>query len=434
MEGLSTTKTKRFKVKHPKRKLYRASEPLLSVFMWGINHSVNELSHISIPVMLMPDDFRAFSKIKVDNHAFNKENLPSHFKVKEYCPLVFRNLRERFDIDDMSFLKSLTNKAPKPMDSPGKSGAKFYLSHDQLYIIKTLTSEEVEQMHSLLVQYHPFIVERHGKTLLPQYLGMYRLTVDNVETYMVVMRNIFSNHLRIHKKYDLKGSTVDREASQKEREKNAPTFKDNDFLNDGVKICIGEEAKTKLIETLAADVDFLTKLHIMDYSLLLGVHNVDMAEEEGQLEASDEDDLDDDYDSGGSGVALTPPDSPAPIDNRNSGNNAAAAALAAAMAAGAGGDSAAAASGGKLAAVASQQSGRIDPEKDIYAIPSRASSQKREIYFLALVDILTHYGMKKQAAKVAKTVKYGSGVDGISTVEPDQYATRFLDFISKAIE
>jgi len=32
--------------------------------------------------MLMPDDFRAYSKIKIDNQAFNKENLPSHFKVK----------------------------------------------------------------------------------------------------------------------------------------------------------------------------------------------------------------------------------------------------------------------------------------------------------------------------------------------------------------
>jgi hypothetical protein len=79
--GLSITKTKHIKVKHPKRKLYRASEPLLSVFMWGINHTVRELAYISIPVMLMPDDFRAFTKIKVDNHAFNKENLPSHFKV-----------------------------------------------------------------------------------------------------------------------------------------------------------------------------------------------------------------------------------------------------------------------------------------------------------------------------------------------------------------
>jgi hypothetical protein len=40
---------------------------------------------------------------------------------------------------------------------------------------------------------------------------LYRLTVENIETYMVVMRNIFSSHMRIHKKYDLKGSTIDRE-------------------------------------------------------------------------------------------------------------------------------------------------------------------------------------------------------------------------------
>ena len=112
-----------------------------------------------------------------------------------------------------------------------------------------------------------------GKTLLPQYLGMYRLTVDNVEHYLVVMRNVFSNHLKIHTKYDLKGSTVDREASQKERAKDSPTFKDQDFLNDGVKIHIGEEAKARLMETLTADVTFLTKLHLMDYSLLLGKRN-----------------------------------------------------------------------------------------------------------------------------------------------------------------
>lgn len=33
-----------------------------------------------------------------------RESMPSHFKVKEYCPLVFRNLRERFSIDDMDFM------------------------------------------------------------------------------------------------------------------------------------------------------------------------------------------------------------------------------------------------------------------------------------------------------------------------------------------
>ena len=93
----SSIKTKHIKVKHPKRKLYRASEPLLSVFMWGINHTVRELSHISIPVMLMPDDFRAFTKIKVDNFAFNKENLPSHFKVrKNKCFLVIYDCKIQY--------------------------------------------------------------------------------------------------------------------------------------------------------------------------------------------------------------------------------------------------------------------------------------------------------------------------------------------------
>ena len=84
-------KKKRIRVKHQKVKLFRANEPILSVFMWGINHTVRryinpyrllscnefvlqikELVHINIPVMLMPNDFKAYTKVKVDNHLFNK--------------------------------------------------------------------------------------------------------------------------------------------------------------------------------------------------------------------------------------------------------------------------------------------------------------------------------------------------------------------------
>lgn len=111
-----------------------------------------------------------------------------------------------------------------------------------------------------------YIVERHGKTLLPQYLGMYRLTVDGVEHYVVAIRNVFSNHLTTHKKFDLKGSTVDREASDKEKEKDLPTYKDNDFVKEGMKIYIGEEAKAKLIETLTADVD--VSIYISELTLI----------------------------------------------------------------------------------------------------------------------------------------------------------------------
>lgn len=57
---------------------------------------------------------------------------------------------------------------------------------------------------SLTLGWPQFIVECHGNTLLPQFLGMYRLTVDGVETYMVVTRNVFSHRLTVHRKYDLK--------------------------------------------------------------------------------------------------------------------------------------------------------------------------------------------------------------------------------------
>lgn len=409
MESQFKSKTKPFKFKHPKRKLFRAREPLLSVFMWGVNHSVRELQHIHAPVMLMPDDFRSFSKIKIDNYAFNKENLPSHFKVKEYCPLVFRNLRERFGICDEDFLNSLISKCPKERESH-KSGVKCYTSHDGIYVIYTLTTDQVEEMHCYLKHYHPYIVERHGKTLLPQYLAMYRLTVDNIETYMVVIRNVFSSHLRVHKKYNLKGSTIDREASEKERGKKCPTLKDNDFLNEEIKISIGETAKEKLLETLAADVQFLTRLNIMDYSLLIGIHDLnDVGDDEEDVHEGEHED--EEYDSAGSGgaSALTPPDSPdSPRSNHQRHI---------------------------LRRANSTVKGIIDSERDIYAIPSRDSNNEAScVYFLSIVDVLTYYGIKKVAAKAAKTMKYGSEVDGISTMEPEQYAKRFLAFVAEAIE
>lgn len=97
----------------------------------------------------------------------------------------------------------------------------------------------------------------------------------------------------------------------------------------------------------------------------------------------------------------------------------------------------------------------IIPELDIYAIPSKegnifrinieilklniwilfiSGAPTKEIYFLAIIDVLTHYGVRKQAAKAAKTVKYGANVDGISTCDPEQYGKRFIEFMSKAIE
>ncbi|KAI5617104.1 phosphatidylinositol 5-phosphate 4-kinase type-2 alpha, partial [Silurus asotus] len=424
----SKTKTKKKHFVAQKVKLFRASDPLLSVLMWGVNHSINELSHVQIPIMLMPDDFKAYSKIKVDNHLFNKENMPSHFKFKEYCPLVFRNLRERFSIDDQDFQNSLTRSAPLVSEAQGRSGARFHTSYDKRYVIKTISSEDVAEMHNILKKYHQFIVECHGTTLLPQFLGMYRITVDGDETYMIVTRNVFSHRLSVYKKYDLKGSTVAREASDKEKEnwslhkvgfytiivfitvlltvrvclhseffiyfkaKELPTYKDNDFINDGQKIYIDEENKKIFLEKLRKDVEFLAQLKLMDYSLLVGIHDVERAEQE---DVESEDNEGDDEGESDGGIVGTPPDSPS----------------------------------NTLDSTKPLSPGDFDPTIDVYAIKSHENSPRKEVYFMAVIDILQHYDAKKKAAHAAKTVKHGAGAE-ISTVNPEQYSKRFYDFIT----
>lgn len=67
----------------------------------------------------------------------------------------------------------------------------------------------------------------------------------------------------------MKGSTVDREASDKELEKQLPTLKDNDFIKSGVKIIIGCSAKDKLIETLNADVNVSLVAHFFSPDFIL---------------------------------------------------------------------------------------------------------------------------------------------------------------------
>ncbi|XP_041478365.1 phosphatidylinositol 5-phosphate 4-kinase type-2 beta-like [Lytechinus variegatus] len=396
-------KTKHIKAVSQKVKLFRASEPLLSVLMWGINHSISELSHVSIPVMLMPDDFKANGKIKIDNHLFNKENLPSHFKFKEYCPQVFRNLRNLFSITDHEYQNSFVCSAPVYDDSAGKSGAKFLRSSDGKFVVKTISKEEVELMHNILPPYHQYIVEKHGETLLPQYLGMYRLTVDGAETYMVIMRSIFGHTLPIHRKYDLKGSLIDRQASDKEKAKDLPTYKDIDFLSGNSRIIVGQQTKDQILTKLKSDTDFLSELKIMDYSLLVGIHDMDKYKQDREEEetASQENGdavIEEEGEDSGSGECLTPPDSP----------------------------------------VISPRTRHVmieeyDPSTDVYAVKGFEICPRKLIYFMALIDILTHWGAKKKAAQAAKTVKHGAGAE-ISSVKPEQYAKRFLDFISKVME
>ncbi|KAL9657988.1 hypothetical protein ABK040_016638 [Willaertia magna] len=55
-----------------------------------------------------------------------------------------------------------------------------------------------------------------------------------------------------------------------------------------------------------------------------------------------------------------------------------------------------------------------------------------EIYFIGVIDILIEYGLRKRGENLIKTIYFGDE-NGISVVEPTQYARRFLNFINSIV-
>ena len=71
------------------------------------------------------------------------------------------------------------------------------------------------------------------------------------------------------------------QANKQERKKGSPTFKDLDFMEllpEG--LLLEAETYNALISTLRRDCRVLESFRIMDYSLLIGIHNLDLAAKE----------------------------------------------------------------------------------------------------------------------------------------------------------
>lgn len=90
------------------------------------------------------------------------------------------------------------------------------------------------------------------------------------------MNNLFPPHKDIHETYDLKGSTVGRLYPEEVaiQKQNKVTLKDLNWINRGKRLELGPEKRALLTEQLKRDAEFLKKVYVMDYSLLVGVHNM----------------------------------------------------------------------------------------------------------------------------------------------------------------
>ncbi|CAG8794477.1 7161_t:CDS:2, partial [Racocetra fulgida] len=111
-------------------------------------------------------------------------------------------------------------------------------------------------------------------TLLSRFYGLHRVKLPRgPKIHFVVMNNIFPPHRDIHEIYDLKGSTVGRETKVTNNHNPRTVLKDLNWINSEQHLELGPAKRTFFVEQLEKDVNLLQKLNIMDYSLLVGLHD-----------------------------------------------------------------------------------------------------------------------------------------------------------------
>ncbi|KAM9845321.1 phosphatidylinositol 4-phosphate 5-kinase type-1 gamma-like [Aulostomus maculatus] len=263
------------------------SSALKEAIQLGIGYTVGNLSSKPERDVLM-QDFYVVESIFFPSEGSNLT--PAHhfpdFRFKTYAPVAFRYFRELFGIRPDDYLYSLCNEPLIELTNPGASGSIFYVTRDDEFIIKTVQHKEAEFLQKLLPGYY-MNLNQNPRTLLPKFFGLYCVQCGGKNIRVVVMNNILPRSVRMHLKFDLKGSTYKRRASKKEREKSRPTFKDLDFLSDVPEgLTLDQDTYSALVKTLQRDCLVLESFKIMDYSLLLGVHNKTQAKREQQFQAS----------------------------------------------------------------------------------------------------------------------------------------------------
>ncbi|XP_068191834.1 phosphatidylinositol-4-phosphate 5-kinase, type I, beta a [Antennarius striatus] len=241
----------------------------------GIGYAVGNLSSKPDRDVLM-QDFSVVETVFLPSEGSNLT--PAHhfpdFRLKTYAPLAFRYFRELFGIKPDDYLYSMCNEPLIELSNPGASSSWFYLTSDDEFIIKTVQHKEAEFLQKLLPGYY-MNLNQNPRTLLPKFYGLYCIQCGGVTLRVVVMNNVLPRAIKMHYKYDLKGSSYKRHASRKERTKSSPTFKDLDFQEMHEGLHFNPDTYNALMKTLQRDCRVLESFKIMDYSLLLGIHVLD---------------------------------------------------------------------------------------------------------------------------------------------------------------
>ncbi|KAF0723323.1 hypothetical protein AaE_009885, partial [Aphanomyces astaci] len=90
----------------------------------------------------------------------------------------------------------------------------MFFSEDQQLIVKSMSEGEASFLQSIASDYAAFLIT-HPESLLTRFFGCHSVHLYGTTFYFVVMSNLFSDHTKIiHRRYDIKGSWVNRSAKQ----------------------------------------------------------------------------------------------------------------------------------------------------------------------------------------------------------------------------
>ncbi|KAI0509554.1 hypothetical protein F5B22DRAFT_616755 [Xylaria bambusicola] len=394
----------------------------------GIRVSVSR-TNAKLDRPLTDEDFEAKQKSTFD--IAGNELVPSakyDFKFKDYAPWVFRHLRALFRLDPADYLMSLTGKyILSELGSPGKSGSFFYFSRDYKYIIKTIHHGEHKFLRKILKDYYNHVID-NPNTLLSQFYGLHRVKMPyGKKIHFVVMNNLFPPHKDIHTTFDLKGSTIGRDYREEDLEKNPrATLKDLNWLRRKRHLELGLQRRQLFLQQLQSDVKLLQKLKIMDYSLLIGVHDLQKGNGENLRDKTLQV-----FNPGGAGQTEDGPD-PNQVLMRTPSKL-------------------------ESARKARELRQMVKAERPV---PMRQTTDRmpdelaeghsrggvfynddgglrathedntpgEEVYYLGVIDCLTHYGMIKKLEHFWKGLS--SDRTQISALPPEEYGNRFLKFMS----
>ena len=310
----------------------------------------------------------------------------------DYFPETFRRVRARFGVTSDMYRASMSATA-KERFSEGKSAAFLYFTGDRKYVIKTCTKEEAVFFIPIVHQYSSYVLENRN-TLITRFFGLHSITLYGRQVFFVVMSSVFPNpDIVIHKRYDLKGSWIKRLDKE-----NTPKSVGKD-LNISQPLNLQAGVARKLAVQLAMDAQFLADMNIMDYSLLLGVHNssFDVSKTKAFRRS----------------MAVT-----------SSAGGAGGAGL---LSGGAGALSALGGAGGKPGEGSDEPLATDDElaaqvENGFFVTNVVGPSA----YFMGIIDILQDYNARKHAETWYKTTVAGSDPEGLSCVHPKKYAIRFI--------